>query len=297
MWRSVAVVRGAVGDDDELVALALARARARAGLPVDPDAIGGGGGHRAAVRLATSLGAPMAPVLDAIDEVARADRALAAEVRRAGAEGRAVAVGLVVGPPLLGMLTAGLVTEDPTAVLATGPGRALLLVAAVLWCCGALVVAATVRRASRPPVPRDDVLVIAATAVRAGEPLPTALRHAAEWSGGIDPASGGRSQGRPSRGDPARLALWLDLGAAGPPPPGWDDLGPALAEGVRSGVAVAPLLDEVARRARDRARAVALERAARLGARLAVPTALLLLPAALLLAAGPLVLAALTELR
>lgn len=272
---------------------ALATARAEAGLPVPPVVVDGP--HRAALDVATATGAPLAPVLRRIERIEAAETALASEVARASAEGRAVAGGLVLGPPLLGLLTARLVTDDPVATLVTPAGRALLLIAGLLWLSGLVVVVDSVRRAARPPRPDDAVLVVAATAIRAGEPLPTALRRAA-----TDPGSAGRTAARRragrTPGDPAALALWLDLGAAGPPPDGWSVLGPVVAEAVTSGVALAPLLDAIADDERRRASAAALERAARLGARLSVPTALLLLPAGLLLAAGPLLLAALRQL-
>lgn len=273
--------------------LALATARAEAGLPVDTTDVAGP--HRAAVGVAVETGAPLAPVLARIGRIAADEATLAAEVARASAEGRAVAAGLVVGPPVLGLLAAGLVTDDPVATLASPAGRTLLVLAGVLWSTGMAVVVHSVRRASRPPRSDDAALVMAATAIRAGEPLPTALRRAATALGPGAAAGEGRRQGRP-RGDPAALALWLDLGAAGPPPPGWSGVGPVLAEAATSGVALAPLLDGIADEERRRAADAALERAARLGARLSLPTALLLLPAGLLLAAGPLLLAAIQQL-
>lgn len=276
-------------------ALALARARAKAGLPVTITDLPGRAVHRDALALAVELGAPLAPVLAVVEEVARADDELVAAVRRASAEGRAVAVGLVVAPPLLGLAAGALVADQPLAWAVTPVGRALLLVAATLWLAGALAVWVAVRRAARPPPGDDEAFVLAATAIRAGEPLPQALRRAGAVLAGGDrrpqPA-----RGPPGVGDLEALALWLELGGRAAPPASAAATWRVLAAGVTDGVALAPLLDELGRRARSQRRDLALERAARLGARLSLPTALLLLPAGLLLAAGPLLLGALTSL-
>lgn len=286
------------------VALALARARATAGLPVETTTLPGGVGAERALELAVVLGAPLAPVIDTLAEVDRARARLAAEVRRASAEGRAVATGLVVGPPVLGIATAALVADDPVRVLLSPAGRVLVLLAATLWFLGIAVVVGALRRAAAPrPADDDELFLLAAIAVRAGEPLSAALRRADGLLSGSPAGAGARRSRGPPRprvrrrtGDPTALALWLDLGAVGDPPAAWGSVAPALSSALGAGVALAPLLDQLAADRRAAAHDDALERAARLGATLAVPTALLLLPAGLLLAAGPLVLAALDQL-
>lgn len=282
--------------EEATLALALARSRASAGLPVDPDRVADDELVVDALRLASRLGAPLTPVLDMATAAARERDALASEVRRASAEGRSVAVGLVVGPPIVGLLAAALVVDDPVAVLTSGPGRVVLALAVALWVLGAATVRGMVTGAGRPVVPEDRVFVLAGIAVRAGLTLPAALR--ASTSTGHHPvASGPGVTAGAGRGDAAALALWLELGAVGPPPEPWGEVARALAEAVELGAPLAPVLDEVAAARRRSAHAAALERAGRLGARLSLPTALLLLPAGLLVAAGPLVLAALESLR
>lgn len=284
--------RGRRSQDTE-VAVTLARARAAAGLAVAPDVLDAGTvppRDRAVWSLAHRLGVPLAPVLDDLHADARARDRLAAEVRRASAEGRTVAFGLVCGPPVLGLLTAGLVTDDPVAVLAGGAGRVLVAVAAVLWVFGVTAVVLAVRHAARVPPAGDELLVLVRVALVAGLSLPAALRAAA------DELARGDTAGQLDAGGARRLALWFDLGCVGRPPPAAADVAPVLHAAVLDGIPLAPLLDELAGHRRRAAHDVALERAARLGARLSVPTALLLLPAGLLLAAGPLLLSAMDQL-
>ena len=286
------------------IELALARARATAGLPVDQSNVGGDVVARRALGFAAELGAPLVPVIDSLAEGERARARLTAEVRRASAEGRAVATGLVAGPPLLGLATAGLVTDDPVGVLLSPAGRLLLLAAATLWLVGLVLVLGALRRASVPRAATDGLFVLVATALRAGEPLSTALRHADRLLDAVPSRGSGRRatrdpprpRRRVRREDPAALALWLDLGAGGEAPAGWGSVATALSSALAAGVALAPLLDELAADRRAAVHDDALERAARLGATLAVPTALCLLPAGLLLAAGPLLLATLEQL-
>jgi len=219
------------------------------------------------------------PVLEVAAVVHQHARDLAWAVDRAAAEGRTVARALVVAPPLLGPVTALLVTDAPFAVWTTAVGRIVLLLAGALWLLGSLAVRGSVRRAGRPaatrgPEPCDEQLDLTAVAVTAGLGLAAALRRAAA----LDPHGGHGG---------ASVATWLELGALGAPPPGWESLGSVLAAARRDGLPLAPVLRALAADTRDRMQQAALERAAGLGARLTLPTSLLLLPAALLLVAAP----------
>ena len=105
----------------------LALARAAAGLPVDGAALPPR--VASAVAVATELGAPLVPVLEAALQVEAGRRDLLRAVEVATAEGRAVARGLVLAPPIVGPLTAVLVTDAPLAVWATPVGRMVLALA------------------------------------------------------------------------------------------------------------------------------------------------------------------------
>ncbi len=255
----------------------LALARAAAGLPVAPDGLPPRVAR--AVAVATDLGSPLVAVLREAEEVEEERRALVRAVEVASAEGRAVARALVLAPPVLGPATALLVADAPFAVWSTPTGQVVRGVAAALWGVGAAAVRALVRGAipvrGAAEVALDELLDLAAVAVAAGVAVPEGLRVAAATLG--------------AHGQVGHLVLWLELGAAGPPPVGWDDVGPLLAAARRDGLAAAPLLRAVAARLRREAHHVAMQRAARLGARLSVPTTLLLLPAAGLVVAAPLV--------
>lgn len=254
----------------------VALARAAAGLRVDIESLSPRVAR--AVRLATDLGAPLVPVLEAALQVETERRELLRAVEVATAEGRAVARGLVLAPPLVGPLTAVLVTDAPFAVWTTQVGRSVLVVAIGLWLAGVAVVRGLVRRALAPDTAgaaRAEHLELAAVPAAAGLAPAAALRVAAGTTG-AQAAAG-------------RLALWLELGAVGPPPAGWSEVGTKLAAARHDGLALAPLLRALARGARQEQHHTAMQRAAKLGARLSVPTTLLLLPAAGLVVAAPLV--------
>lgn len=256
-----------------------ALARAAAGLPIDPDGLP----PRAvrALAVADRLGAPRAPALRAAAAAARDAEDLAAAVAVAAAEGRSVARALVVAPPVIGPAAALLVTDAPMAVWQTPVGRALLVLALLLWGAGALVVRTLVARAA--PGPRvgsagttEELLELAAIALGAGCGLADSLRRAADALGGDAPAG------------VSALALWLELGADGPVPSGWEQIGPPLSAARRDGVPLVALVRSLASAERRQHHQRALERAARLGARLTLPTTLLLLPAALVVVGAPL---------
>lgn len=255
---------------------AVARQRAARGLSVDTGDLSPRA--RRALRLADELGAPRGPALAAVAAVEEAETALRRQVEVASAGPRAVARGLVLAPPMVGPTTALLVSDDPFAVWATPLGRGVATVAVVLWLAGWTVVRALVRRAAAGPdvagPARDEVLELVAIAVAAGSAVPAAVRRA----GHLLDAPGGD-----------RFALWLELGARTPPPAGWEGAGPTVAAAVHDGVPLVPLLRGLAAAVRSDTQHEALRRAARLEARLALPTTLLLLPAAGLVVAAPLV--------
>lgn len=272
----------AAGGDAHLRA---AIARAEAGLPLDPDDLPPRAAR--AVAMADRLGAPRVPALEAAAAAARDGDELVRAVEVAAAEGRSVARALVLAPPVVGPLTAVLVSDTPFAVWSTTPGRAVLVLAGVLWLVGGLVVRGLVRHATQVPVgtatgPGDELLDLVAVALSAGSSLPHALRLAAELAGA-------GTHG-------ARAALWLELGARGAPPTGWAEVAEVLASARRDGVPLVGLVRSLAADARRVAHHQALRRAARLGARLTVPTTLLLLPAAGLVVAAPLLHGALAAL-
>lgn len=261
------------------VRLEEAVARAAAGLPVALANLPAAAAR--ALALAEELGVGRAEVLRAVERAEVQRDALRREVEVAAAEGRAVARGLVLAPPVVGPLTALLVTDDPVAVWSTAGGRVVLLLAAVLWVVGAVVVRGMVRRAARPEdVDGAEIAELVAVALAAGLGPAAAVRRV----DGHAPASLGG------------LALWLELGARGRPPEPWADLGRVLADAARDGTAAVEVVRGLATRARAAAHHDARTRAARLPARLTLPTTLLLLPAAGLLVAAPLVHGLLTQL-
>lgn len=260
------------------VALRAAAARAEAGLPVvttglPPPAV-------RALEIAERLGAPRAPALRAAAAAERERVELDRAVRVAAAEGRSVARGLVLAPPVVGPLTALLVSDAPFAVWSTPTGRVVLGLAVVLWLAGLVVVRALVGAATGPRNAAggsdDEALELVGIALSAGLGLPPALRLAAGDGGAPD--------------DLRRLALWLELGGQGPPPTArepWEHIGTVLVGARRDGVPLAPLVRSLAAALRRQAHHEAMQRAARLGARLTLPTTLLLLPAAGLVVAAP----------
>ncbi len=258
---------------DPTVALQAAIARAAAGLDVDASSLPSR--VRDVLAVAGRLGAPRAPALEAAAAAARDRADLAQAVDVAAAEARSVARGLVLAPPVVGPLTAVLVSDTPFAVWGTTPGRILLAVAAALWLLGALVVRTLVRAAAAPvpaPGPDDHTLDLLAVALSAGIGLAASLRLVA---------------GAAADARLAAVALWLELGARGPAPGGWEEVADVLAGARRDGVPLAGLARSLATARRRRDHHAAMQRAARLGARLSVPTTLLLLPAAGLVVAAP----------
>ena len=256
-------------------ALRTAMGRAAAGLPVAHAELPTAAAR--ALRVADELGAPRLPALEAAAGAALDREQLVRAVEVAAAEGRGVARALVVAPLVVGPLTAAIVSDAPLAVWSTPVGRLVLLLALTLWMAGGLAVRLLVADATRVPGredgPGDELLDLTAVALSAGASLPHALRLA---GGHV----GIRSAGA--------VALWLELGAAGEPPHAWREVATSLATARRDGLALADLVRSLAADRRRASHHHALQRAARLGARLTLPTALLLLPAAGLVVAAPL---------
>ena len=272
-----------------------ARLRLAAGAPLGTGSAGAVGADlsprvRRALAVATDVGAPLLPALDAAaaaeDDAARAVRA----VTVATAQARTVAAGLVLAPALLVPVIGGLAGADVGAFYAGGVGRAVLAVGGALLAVGGWVARVLVGRARRagtsgPDAGLEEAVELVATALGGGAGPAAALRAVAE-----------RSDGPPARHAPLlrALALALDLGT--------DPAGPARAAGGGAGrlAAALGLADEVGapvgpvlRRLAADLRAAELTRvlaaAERLPAQLTVPATLLLLPASVLLIAAPLI--------
>jgi tight adherence protein C len=298
-----------------------ALARVAAGLSVDPARLDERG--RRAMAHAGALGAPVSEALAVLEARAVADADAERALRRATAQGRSVAVGLALAPPVLAPLLGVLLG---TGVRAPLP---VLVVAGLLWCTGVVTVRVLVGRAGRPrpagrravalpvglllagvvavvfgPVaggvvavlavalrvePRDappglaELLDLTALGLRVGLGAGPALRHAGSRLPALTDVA-------------ARVALWLELGAPGPPPalPGVAGL---LALAVQEGRPVLPVVVRAADELRADELQQRLEAAERLPVQLTVPTTLLLLPAALLVVLAPVVTGLLDVLR
>lgn len=277
-----------------------------------------------ALRLASELGAPVRDVLLRERERADAEAEARRVLRRATAQGRAAALGLVLVPPVLAPLVGTL------AGVSSRPRAWVLLVAGALWAAGGAVTLLLVRRATAPrgaspwtPLVGGALalglvvtgrlgpalLVVAGglAAARRARRRPTVdpgldelldLTALALHAGrGIGAALRAAGPSVPALADTAqRLALWLELGGVGGPPV-LPDLGRDLLRAHRAGLPQVPVVAAHAARLRAEELHARLERAERLPVQLAVPLALLLLPAALLLVLAPLAELALGALR
>jgi Flp pilus assembly protein TadB len=142
------------------------------------------------------------------------------------------------------------------------------------------------------------VIDLVAAALRAGLPLPLALRAVAdaclpEAPGEDGPGGAGTAAGL------AGLADGLETGdrvTAIPAPPGLAALVDAVDFAVGSGAPLAPLLSEAARSVRRRRREAAVRAAGRLSASLVLPLGLAALPGFLLLGVAPVVVRLVTDL-
>lgn len=286
-----------------------------------------------AVRLAERLGAPLLAAVDAAiaaeGDRQRANRA----VTVASAQARTVAIGLAAAPVVLVPGVARLVGVDLLAFYASGAGRVVLAVASALIAAGVGLIVWLVRRVAtraasaptgrrsgralaaatlggvlawqvagpvlvpltawlasrllgaRRPMPRgaagfDEAVDLVATAMSAGAPPSAALRAAADELPAWGP-------------DLRRLAIGLELGAAGPMhdgprvSPGLARLEAAVATAQDVGAPVVGVLRRLASDVRADHLAAVLAAAERLPAQLTVPTTLFLLPATVLLIGAP----------
>ena len=262
---------------------------------------------RRALAVASDVGAPLLPALDAAaaaeDDAARAVRA----VTVATAQARTVAAGLLLAPVLLAPAIGRLAGADVIAFYAGGPGRGVLVVGLVLLGLGglgsrALVRAATKAGRSGPDAGLEEVVELVATALGGAAGPAAALRAVADLDG---PAVGHATALR-------TLALELDLGidrepaagagarrgartgsGVGDGAAGTQRLRAALRLAADVGAPAGPVLRRLARDLRADELARVLAAAERLPAQLTVPATLLLLPASVLLIAAPLLAAGL----
>lgn len=265
------------GDSSDLLAL---RADVASGRPL-PRTLQLPTPLRDRLSLAERLGAPLLPELDLALDDAAADAELAAELRVATAQARAVTVGLVVAPFLVVPGLSGLLGVDLVGFYAAPVGRGVLVVAALLHAAGTAWIVAAVSRVRRrallssPGTLEDaEVVRLIGVSLRSGLDVVGALRVTADARPDVAAAL-------------RRVALALDLGADLPDAVSTSRVARTLAAAAATG---APVTDALARVAvdllRDR-RTVVREAAARLPALLTVPTALLVLPATLLLVGAP----------
>jgi Flp pilus assembly protein TadB len=158
------------------------------------------------------------------------------------------------------------------------------------------------------------VIDLVAAGLRAGLPLPLALRAVAEACGRGGPGGSGATGPEPAPGpelrpdpggarDPAlglrRLADVLETGdrvTGIPVAPGLAALVEAVDFAARSGAPLAPLLAEAARAVRRARREAAVRAAGRLSASLVLPLGLAALPGFLLLGVAPVVVRLMTGL-
>ncbi len=260
---------------------------------VDADGLGepGGAGARAAGRLATRTGAPLAPILAAVGaEVRAVEDSVAA--RDAALAGPRLSARVLSWLPAAGVAMAAVVDPRTLVVLASTPlgwclaGLAIALAVAGRWWMRRLVNAAV-----RTPADGGDSMTLAlvAGACAAGLDVRRALDEVA------------RALETPSAQSLARVADALSSGSSWPEawsatvtgPP--DAVRAALARALRSawerGAAPAPLL-EVAAEALARERRRTRERAVgELSVRLTIPLALCLLPAFVVGGIAPLLIA------
>ncbi|WP_052665450.1 type II secretion system F family protein [Nitriliruptor alkaliphilus] len=303
----------------------LDRVRLRVAAGADPGDVAMLGERTATVvRVATEAGSPLLAALDAAadaeDDARRAQRAVAV----ASAQGRAVAIGLLVAPlllvPFLGRLFGiDLVAyhRTPIGMVTGGLGLSLLLVGGL----AARRVVAAVGAPARPPsavgrrllatvgasvaaVAIHPVagLVLFGVALLRGRPRPAppdpAVADAAELAatavgGGLPPAAALRlaADELPALAAPLRrLAFDLEHGdTSADLPPGVDRLADVLTDADRLGAPVGPTLRRLAADVRADELTRVLAAAERLPVRLTFPTALCLLPGTLLLVGAPIV--------
>ena len=237
---------------------------------------------RRALTVATGLGAPLLPAIEAAaeaeDDDARASRAVTVST----AQARTVARGLTLAPLLLVPLIGRLAGVDTFAFYRAGIGRGVLVVGLLLLATGGLLARAIIARAARRDrdAGLEEVAELVAAALAGGAGSAAALRAVAE----VLPRQAPRLR---------RLALDLDLGVRRPErvgdPEALRRLRQVLITAGEVGAPAAPTLRHLARDLRAVELARLMAAAERLPAQLTVPTTLLLLPVTLLLVGAPLV--------
>jgi len=235
-----------------------------------------------AVTVATEVGAPLLPAVeaasDAEDDDARAVRAVTVST----AQARTVARGLTLAPLLLVPLIGRLAGVDVVDFYREGVGRTILLVGLVLLGLGGSVARLIILRAGRRDRDADleEAAELVASALAGGCGSAAALRAVAA----VLPRQAQRLR---------QLALDLDLGIRRAPQPdepeALDRLREVLTTAGEVGAPAAPTLRHLARELRAAELARLMAAAERLPAQLTVPTTLLLLPVTLLLVGAPLV--------
>jgi len=237
---------------------------------------------RRAVTVATEIGAPLLPAVDAAaeaeDDEARAVRAVTVST----AQARTVARGLTIAPLLLVPLIGRLAGVDVVAFYSGGIGRVLLFVGLALLAAGGSLARLIIVRAGRRDRDADleEVAELVAAALTGGSGSAEALRAVA----GVVPRHARRLR---------QLALDLDLGIrrsrASGEPEAIVRFREVLTTAGEVGAPAAPTLRHLARDLRAIELARLMAAAERLPAQLTVPTTLLLLPVTLLLVGAPLV--------
>lgn len=288
-----------------------------------------------AVRVAAAVGAPIGPALDATREAMHAAAEHERAIRVATAQGKVVAIGLLVAPFVLVPMLGAAAGIDIVGFYVSPLGAAVAAVAMILLAAGGSMILALVRRASQPAPPRRRVdprqlvgpaiagIILAAVAhpIVGLVPIVMGLRgRPVEQPDGVEEAAelmaiaslGGAGFGQMLRvaadelptieTELQRAAFAVEIAA--------DPVAAGLRGGVREldrliavvmlardlGAPVADTLRGFARELRADEHAARLAAAARLPAQLTVPTVLCLLPATLLLVGAPLVAGALAVL-
>lgn len=308
---------------DADAALARTRLRAAAGLPILP-ADDLPAPARSALAVADRVGAPVLPVLAAVQDAQEQQRRTERQVATAAAPARTVAVLLVALPLVVVPVLGRLLDLDLVAFYTSGPGLAVAAVAAVLWCLGAALTVGLLRHADREPTPSGPLpralgagllalvvvgpwaavlaAAVAWAAHRPGTPPPHPLLATAcelvatALSAGLTVAAALREAAHelPDLATDLRRVAWqAELGRLGGAPDGAPaavvPLCRVLAEGMAAGSPLVPALRDLARQVRADRGALAEARALRLPARLTFPTSLLLLPATVLAIGAPIV--------
>jgi hypothetical protein len=262
------------------------RLRLLAGAPVG-DVAGLPPRVRRGLLLARTIGAPLLPAVDAAAAAEDDERRARRAVEVSTAQARTVARGLTLAPLALVPIIGRLAGVAVLPFYLSAAGRGVLLAGVALLATGGALARLLIVRAARPAPAADveEVAELVAVALSGGAGTAAALRAVAD----VMPARGPRLR---------RLALDLDLGVRGAPPPGEPDalvrLRDVLTAASELGAPAAPTLRRLASDLRAAELARVMSAAERLPAQLTLPTTLLLLPATLLLVGAPLVAAGLS---